>query len=89
VAESFKLRRPAVIGSAGDKRRYDDIGMTHGNAANINNNMHNASDHDIWSEFQSMMMSVGGNRGHGVESFFQGPSNPSSSSGGGGGNNMQ
>lgn len=42
--------------SAGDKRKFEDIGTTHGAFTNH-------SDHDIWSEFQSMMMSSGGNRG--------------------------
>ena len=61
---------PSVGSLAGEKRRYDDIGMSHGATA-MAPSAH--SDHDIWSEFQSMMMSVGGNRGVGVESCFQGP----------------
>lgn len=43
--------------ASGDKRKFDDIGMTHGGSQQQH------SDHDIWSEFQSMMMSAGGNRG--------------------------
>lgn len=45
---------PSVF-SSGDKRKYDDIGMTHGGTSR--------ADHDIWSEFQTMMMSAGGNKG--------------------------
>ena len=55
--------------AAGEKRKYDDIGMTR------NGMPEGFSDHDIWSEFQGMMMSTGGNRGFGVESFFQGTPN--------------
>lgn len=39
----------------GDKRRFDSISQAHGATT--------GSDHDIWSEFQSMMMASGGNRG--------------------------
>ena len=55
---------PNQIISSGEKRKYDEIGMTR-------NGVDNYSDNDIWSEFQGMMMSTGGNRGFGVESFFQ------------------
>ena len=54
-----------LMASSGDKRKYDDIGMTR------NGMTESYSDNDIWSEFQGMMMSTGGNRGFGVESFFQ------------------
>ena len=57
---------PPVGSIAGEKRRYDDMGSTHGGSSGNN------GDHDIWSEFQSMMMSAGGNRGVGVDAFFQG-----------------
>jgi hypothetical protein len=64
-AEESRVAAVPVPGHAGEKRRFDEIGSTHGGMSSAH------SDHDIWSEFQGMMMSVGGNRGYGVESFFQ------------------
>jgi hypothetical protein len=40
---------------AGDKRKIDGISQAHGASSGMDN--------DIWSEFQSMMMASGGNRG--------------------------
>ena len=41
--------------AVGDKRRIDGISQAHGATT--------GSPHDIWSEFQTMMMASGGNRG--------------------------
>ena len=58
--------RMSNIPSSGDKRKFDDIGMTHGATASGS-----GGDHDIWSEFQSMMMSSGGNRRSSFQGLFQ------------------
>ena len=54
MGSSSSAAIPSVF-SSGDKRKYEDIGMTHGATSR--------ADHDIWSEFQTMMMSSGGNKG--------------------------
>ena len=54
----------------GDKRKFEEMGMTHGSSS--------MQDSDIWSEFQSMMMSSGGNRGI-VDLTYQSSSAPSAS----------
>lgn len=51
----FQTEDSRMMSSSGEKRKYDDVGETHGASSN--------ADNDIWSEFQSMMMSSGGNRG--------------------------
>lgn len=75
----FQAEESRISSAApGTKRSYDEMNtLTHGST----NNMSMRSDENIWDDFQSMMMSRGGNRGYGVEAFFQGP--PAASSAGG------
>lgn len=61
--ESRVSNVPASAATAGEKRKFDDIGSTHGGFSSH-------PDHDIWSEFQSMMMNSGGNRGN-VDVMYQ------------------
>jgi hypothetical protein len=42
---------PPVTLSAGEKRKFDDIGMTRNGVA-----PEHSSDHDIWSEFQVLIL---------------------------------
>jgi uncharacterized protein YfkK (UPF0435 family) len=56
------------MSSAGDKRKYDDIGITKGGTSS------NESDNSIWSEFEHMLMSSGGNRGV-MDVMYKAPSN--------------
>jgi hypothetical protein len=50
----------------GEKRKYDEIGITKGATS--------ASDNTIWSEFEHMLMSSGGNKGV-MDVMYQAPAN--------------
>lgn len=58
-----------VSAAPGQKRSFDDMNtLTHG--AHTFSTMAQRSDENIWDDFQSMMMSSGGNRG-GVEQYLR------------------
>lgn len=72
--ESRMTGIPTPASSSGAKRSFEDMNtLTHGGSSYHHHHQQaSRSDGDIWDDFQSMMMSKGGNGGYGVESFFQG-----------------